>query len=34
MTQVGVQTGNTRRKRDIEDIAGKLITKIWKLKKF
>jgi len=28
MTQVGVQTGNTRRKRDIEDIAGKLITKI------
>tara|TARA_R110000751_G_scaffold26901_3_gene71513 strand:+ start:1446 stop:2564 length:1119 start_codon:yes stop_codon:yes gene_type:complete len=28
MTQVGVQTGNTRRKRDIEDIAGKLINKI------
>ena len=27
MTQVGVQTGNGRRKRDIEDIAGKLIEK-------
>ena len=28
MTQVGVQSGNTRRKRDIEDIAGKLLVTV------
>jgi len=28
MTQVGVQSGNTRRKRDIEDMAGKLLVTI------